>query len=73
MLPQAVVDPAGVVGPDGALHHSHLPKHRSEYEPDLNKEVDPKMYQVVDAVITDLFHETKNTSTEEDLGVAVSV
>ena len=31
------------------------------------------MYQVVDAVITDLFHETKNTSTEEDLGVAVSV
>merc|ERR1719249_330010 len=28
-------------------------------------------HQVVDAVITDLLHETKDTSTEEDLGVAI--
>ena len=49
VLPQAVVDPPGIVGTDGALHHGH---------------------QVVDAVVTDLLHETKDTSTEEDLGVA---
>ena len=50
MLPQSVVDPAGIVGADGALHHRH---------------------QVVYAVVTDLLHETKDASTEEDLGVTI--
>ena len=50
MVPQAEVDPPGVVGPDGALHHGH---------------------QVVDAVVTDLLHETEDAGPEKDLGVAV--
>ena len=50
VLPQAVVDPPGVVGTDGGLHHCN---------------------QVVDAVISDLLHETKNTSAEENFSVTI--
>ena len=50
VLPQAVVDPPGIIGSDDTLQHGH---------------------QSIDAVVTDLLHETKDTSTEEDLGVAV--
>ena len=28
-------------------------------------------HQIIDAVVTDLFHETEDASTEEDLGVAI--
>ena len=70
MRPQAVVDSASIVCADRALQHRSLKRHR---DVTMAENYLQHCNQVVDAVVTDLLHETKDTSTEEDLGVAVSV
>ena len=65
MRPQAVVDSASIVRADRALQH-YLKDNR-----DVTMVYLQHCNQVVDAVVTDLLHETENTGTEEDLGVAV--
>ena len=64
--PQAVVDSASIVRADRALQHRSLKRYRGVTMVYLQH-----CNQVVDAVVTDLLHETENTGTEEDLGVAV--
>ena len=68
MRPQAVVDPAGIVRADGALQHRSLKRHR---DVTMAENYLQHCNQVVDAVVTDLLHETENTGTEKDLRVAV--
>ena len=66
MRPQAVVDSASIVRADRALQHRSLKRHRGVTMVYLQH-----CNQVVDAVVTDLLHETEDTGTEEDLRVAV--
>ena len=68
VVPQPFVDPPGIVGTNDTLSRKDCwsDVFNSKRECHLHHG-----HQIIDAVVTDLLHETKDASTEEDLGVTI--